>query len=62
MLLTYILNVTLSGYGARHGIKYFNKSRLMREYKVNYLDNRSDFASPDYFDGMEGILKQLQNC
>jgi len=28
-------------------------------YKVNYLDNTSDFLSPYDFDGLEVILKQL---
>jgi len=27
-------------------------------YKVDYLDNTSDFVSPDDFDGVEVILKQ----
>ena len=31
----------------------------LREYKVNYLDSISDFVSPDDFDGVEVILKQL---
>jgi len=28
-------------------------------YKVNYLDNNSDFVWPDDFDGVEVILEQL---
>jgi len=28
-------------------------------YKVNCLDNTSDFVSPDDFDGVEVILEQL---
>jgi len=28
-------------------------------YKVNYLDNTSDFVSPDDFDGVKVILEQL---
>ena len=28
-------------------------------YKVNNLDNTSDFVSPDDFDGVEVILKPL---
>ena len=39
-----------------HGTEYFNKSKL-REYKVNYLDNTSDFVSPDDFDDVEVILE-----
>ena len=39
-----------------HGRPYFNKLKL-REYKVNYLDNTSNFALPDEFDDVEGILK-----
>ena len=31
----------------------------LREYKVNRLDSISDFVSPDDFDGVEVILKQL---
>ena len=31
----------------------------LRECKVNYLDSISDFISPDDFDGVEVILKQL---
>ena len=38
-----------------HGTQYF-KSKL-REYKVNYLDNTSDFVSPDDFDDVEVILE-----
>ena len=41
-----------------HGTLYFNKSKL-REYKVNYLENTSDFVSPDDFDDVEVILEQL---
>jgi hypothetical protein len=41
-----------------HGTPYFNKSKL-REYKVNYLENTSDFVSPDDFDDAEVILEQL---
>jgi len=26
-------------------------------YKVSYLDNTSDFVSPDDFDGVEAILE-----
>jgi len=28
-------------------------------YNFNYLDNTSDFASPDDFDGVEVILDQI---
>ena len=33
--------------------------KMLKEYKVNYLDNTSDFVSPDDFDGVEVILEQL---
>ena len=36
--------------------QYFNKSKL-REDKVNYLDNTSDFVSPDDLDDVEVILE-----
>ena len=39
-----------------HGIQYFNKSKL-RECKVNFFDNTSDFVSPDDFDDVEVILE-----
>jgi len=29
----------------------------LKEYKVNYLDDTSDFLSADDFDGVEVILK-----
>jgi len=32
---------------------------LYMVYKVNYLDNTSDFVSPNDFDGVEVILEQL---
>ena len=32
---------------------------MLREYKLNYLDNTSDFVSSEDFNGMEGILEQL---
>ena len=38
-------------------IEYYNAK--LKEYKVNYLDNTSDFVSPDDFDGVEVILEQL---
>ena len=37
--------------------EYYNAK--LKEYKVNYLDNTSDFVSPDDFDGVEVILEQL---
>ena len=47
-----------------YSIQYFNKLKL-REYKINYPDNTSDFVPPDDFDGVEGILEHLvinKNC
>ena len=38
-------------------IEYYNAK--LKEYKVKYLDNTSDFVSPDDFDGVEVILEQL---
>ena len=38
-------------------IEYYNAK--LKEYKVNYLDNTSDFVSPDDFDGVKVILEQL---
>ena len=38
-------------------IEYYNVK--LKEYKVNYLDNTSDFVSPHDFDGVEVILEQL---
>ena len=38
-------------------IEYYNTK--LKEYKVNYLDNTSDFVSHDDFDGVEVILEQL---
>ena len=37
----------------------FLAEKWYQEYKVNYLDNTSDFVSPDDFDGVEVILEQL---
>ena len=34
-------------------IEYYNAK--LKEYKVNYLDNTSDFVSPDDFDGVEVV-------
>ena len=39
-------------------LKMFCNTKL-KEYKVNYLDDTSDFVSPDDFDGVEVILERL---
>ena len=38
-------------------IEYCNSK--LKEYKVKYLDDTSDFASHDDFDGVEVILERL---
>lgn len=38
-------------------IEYYNTK--LKEYKVNYRDDTSDFLSPDDFDGVEVILEPL---
>jgi len=41
----------------RRSFEYYNTK--LKEYKVNYRDDTSDFLSPDDFDGVEVILEPL---
>ena len=36
-------------------IEYYNSK--LKEYKVNYSVDTSDFVSPDDFDGVEAVLE-----
>jgi len=58
--------VTLLGSGPHTPTQFFSEysppppdnNAKLREYKVNFLDDTSDFVSPDDFDGVEVILEQ----